>query len=165
MKRTSRLLATLALPLILGVCSLYAGQFRQDSKIKAADFILQDLQQNVVILSSYQGKQPVVLFFWTTWCPYCRQELLSLNELSPQLVKQGCEVLAINVEEPAYRVGNFIKKYGIHLRVLLDKDAQVSWYSYGILGVPTYFLVNKKGDIVFNGNHFPKERYQELIFK
>ncbi len=40
----------------------------------APDFKLQDTNGGLVMLSSYKGKQPIILFFWTTWCPYCRRE-------------------------------------------------------------------------------------------
>lgn len=128
----------------------------------AADFKLSDINNNTVTLSSYRDKQPVFLFFWTTWCPFCRKELKLLSDKYAQLVKDGFALLAINVGEPAYKVDNFIKKYSLAFEVLLDKDAKVA-YTYDILGVPTYVLVDKKGYIVFEGNRFPQENYKDLI--
>ncbi len=128
----------------------------------AVDFTLEDLQGNKISLTSYKDKQPVVLFFWTTWCPFCRQELKSLSQRYPELVKEGWELLAINVGEPAQKVDNFIKNYGgLSFKVLLDKNMDVA-DAYNLLGVPTYILINKKGDIVFHDPSFPKEKYKEL---
>ncbi|MCX5703901.1 MAG: TlpA disulfide reductase family protein [Candidatus Omnitrophica bacterium] len=128
----------------------------------AQDFILKDLNQNTVILSSYKNKQPVLLFFWTTWCPYCRGELKVLNGIYPELTKEGWEVFAIDVDEPAYRVESFLESYGLIFKVLLDKDAAVM-ESYGLFGVPTYVLVDKEGYIVFKDHYFPKGEYKKLI--
>ncbi len=129
----------------------------------ARDFQLQDLNQNTVILSSYKNLQPVVLFFWTTWCPFCRKELRMLNnDVYPELMKEGWELFAIDVGEPAYKVDNFVKNYALTFKVLLDKDTTVT-DSYEVLGIPTYVLVDKKGYIVFKDNYFPREEYKTLI--
>jgi peroxiredoxin len=128
----------------------------------APDFKLRDIDQRTVVLINYRDKQPVVLFFWTTWCPYCRKELKTLNDIYPELVKEGIEVLAVNIGEPATRVGRFTKTYPLAYRVLLDEDSAVAG-DYELIGVPTYILIDRKGYIVFKDNYFPKEKYRSLI--
>lgn len=128
----------------------------------APDFRLPDLSQGIVTLSSYRNKQPVILFFWTTWCPFCRKELRALRDMRAELLKDKVEILTINVGEYAYKIDNFIKSYQLTYKVLLDKDATVA-ESYGILGVPTYILIDKGGNIRFKENFFPKEEYKDLI--
>jgi len=141
------------------------AQVAGDSNLKLApDFRLQDLKQGTVTLSSYEGNQPVILFFWTTWCPYCRQELKKLNSLYPQLAKDGWELLAINIQEPSYRVENFTQSFNLSFKVLLDKEAAVSG-SYGIFGVPTYVFINKQGYISLEEHFFPEEKYKKLILQ
>jgi peroxiredoxin len=130
----------------------------------APDFSLQDLNKNTYTLSSYRSKQPVILFFWTTWCHFCRRELKMLKDIYPQLQKDGAELLAISVKEPAYKVDNFLKGYVLNFKVLLDRYATVA-AAYDILGVPTFVLIDKKGRIVFRTNYFPKEKYKELIYE
>ncbi|RJP27972.1 MAG: TlpA family protein disulfide reductase [Candidatus Omnitrophota bacterium] len=128
---------------------------------KAVDFELIDTHDDLVKLSSYKDKQPVLLFFWTTWCPFCQKELRVLNSMYSQLLEGGVEVLSINVGESPDKVSNFIKNYYLAFRVLLDKDSAVA-RQFGILGVPTYLLVNKEGNIVFSDNFFPNN-YKDLI--
>lgn len=130
----------------------------------APDFSLQDLSQNTFNLSSYKDRQPVILFFWTTWCPFCRKELKALKELYPQLQKEGLELFSIAVGEPNYKVENFAESYALNFKVLIDRDTNVA-EAYDILGVPTYVLIDKKGRIVFRTNYFPKEKYKELIYE
>lgn len=130
----------------------------------APDFNLQDIHGDTVSLGSYKSKQPVILFFWTTWCPYCRKELKLLNDKHPELKKDGTELLAVNIGEPAYKVDNFIKSYSLTFKVLLDKDTNVA-HSYRILGVPTYVLIDKKGTVRLESHHFPQEKYKELTLE
>jgi peroxiredoxin len=133
-----------------------------NEKRLAPDFSLQDLNKNTVTLSAYRDKNAVILFFWTTWCPYCRSELKQLNQLYPTLLNQGIELFAVDVAEFSYRVENFVERYNLSLRVLLDKDAAVA-EAFSVLGVPTYVILNKKGEIVFEGNYFPQRQYNEII--
>ena len=128
----------------------------------APNFKLKDLAGNTVTLSKYKGKQDVLLFFWTTWCPYCRKELKVLDEKHAELTKAGIEILIIDVGESAYKVDNFIKAQQITYRVLLDKDQSVA-KEYRLLGFPTYFIIDKKGYIRFTGFSFPEEEYKDLI--
>jgi peroxiredoxin len=132
--------------------------------IPAPDFELADINQDTYTLSNYKNQQPVLLFFWTTWCPYCRRELNTLNNMYATLSKDGIEVLAINIGELPSRVESFVKGYYLAYRVLLDKDTSVS-NSYGVIGVPTYTLIDKSGNIVFQDNFLPRQEYKDLITK
>jgi len=101
------------------------------------------------------------LFFWTTWCPFCREELKVLNRRHGDLTKIGWKIIAINVGEPASKINNFTKTNPLIFNVLLDKDSAVA-YGYDVIGVPTYVLINKEGKIVFRDNYFP-EGYEKLL--
>lgn len=153
-----------ALCLILAQSFLFAAQplCKETSEI-AAGFTLRDLENKEFSLSDIKGK-PVILFFWTTWCPHCRKELKLLNTTHAELLKDGVELVTINVEEPAEKVQRFIGTYPLSFRVLLDTDLKVA-QAYGVLGVPTYFLINKEGRVVFNNHYFPQEEYKDLLLK
>jgi len=128
----------------------------------APNFQLKDLDRNTVTLSQYKGKQDVLLFFWTTWCPYCRRGLKVLNEKNAQLLKDGVEILAINVSEPADKVNSFVRNSPLTFKTLLDTEASVA-LNYKLLGFPTYIIVDKKGYIRSTGYSFPEEEYKDLI--
>jgi len=128
----------------------------------APNFQLKDLAGNSVTISEYKGKQDVLLFFWTTWCPYCRKGLKVLNEKHAQLSKDGVEILAINVNEPADKVDNFVKIHPLTFKTLLDVDSDVAM-TYKLLGFPTYIIVDKEGYIRFTGFSFPEKEYKDLI--
>jgi peroxiredoxin len=129
----------------------------------ATDFDLQDIYQDYYRLKEYKNKQPLILFFWTTWCPYCERELAVLNNMYPGLVKDGFMVFAINVGELPDTVTNFVKGLNLAYRVLLDSDTAVSG-AYQVIGVPTYVLVNQDGYIVFQDSYFPQD-YKDIILQ
>lgn len=126
----------------------------------ALDFRLPDLNQNTINLSEYKDKQPVLLFFWTTWCPFCLRQLKVLNDKSEEIRGYDLEVLAINIGENPNRVARFAKINRLFFKVLLDLDNTVA-ESYGILGVPTYILVDKSGRVIYQDNTFPP--YKKLL--
>jgi peroxiredoxin len=128
----------------------------------AGDIVLNDLESKPVNLSSLAGK-PAILFFWTTWCPYCRAELRVLNKMHPQMDKEGLVVFAVNVGEAGYKVERFLKDYALNLRVLLDKDGEAA-DNYEIRGVPTYIFINKDGRVVSKENSLPGD-YVNLLLK
>lgn len=116
----------------------------------AQEIVLNDLNANPVNLSSFQGK-PAILFFWTTWCPYCRKELKILNQMYPQIKNEGIVVFAINVGEADYKVKNFFGDYALNFKVLLDKDGRLA-DKYNIAGVPTYIFLDRSGAPVSQDN-------------
>lgn len=128
----------------------------------AGDIILNDLNGKAVNLSGYKGK-PAILFFWTSWCPYCRKETKTLNQLYPQMKKEGITVFAVNIGEPDYKVKGFFKDYGLTFNVLLDKEGKLANH-YDVIGVPTYIFLDKTGQVILQAHSLP-ENYQSLLFK
>jgi peroxiredoxin len=160
-KHTRSIIFILALSAILCVS---CAQAEEKVFPPAPDFELQDTYQDTYTLSSYKNKQSVLLFFWTTWCPFCRRELKFLNDMYATLQKDGVEVLAINVGETQSRAEAFIRNYYLSYKVLLDRDARVS-HAYEVVGVPTYAFISKEGYVLFHENFFPSKEYNDLIGK
>lgn len=128
----------------------------------APDFILKDANQTAVSLVDYRNKEPVLLFFWTTWCPFCLKHLRILNDKEEEIKKDNLGVLAINIGEGQSRIARFAKTYRLFFTILLDQDAAVA-QSYGVSGVPTYVLVDENGIIIYQGYSFPP--YKKLLKK
>jgi len=129
----------------------------------APDFKLADTLGNIHTLSSYKDKQPVLLFFWTTWCPFCQKELGKLNNTYSVLKTDGIELLAINTGESANTVNRLLKKINPSFIVLIDGDTEVA-SAFSVFGVPTYILIDKNGEIIYQDNALPKN-LKELIKK
>lgn len=146
--------------LFLSAVKLLSAQ----GNLPAPDFQLQDTRQDIVTLSSYKNKQPVILLFWASWSPFCQKELSVLNDMYAGLIKEGIEVLSINSGESPDKVDDFIRNYNLAYRVLLDKDTQASGL-FQTKGFPTYVLIDEKGNIVFQDDYFPYTEYKDLILK
>lgn len=138
---------------------LVLGFFKTAS---AADIILGDLNGKMVNLSGYKGK-PTILFFWTTWCPYCRKEIKVLNDMYPQMKKEGINVFAVNVGESSYTVTKFFNYNMLNFGVLLDKDTNVA-DEYNVVGVPTYVFMDDTGGVKSDEHVLPAD-YKRLLFK
>ena len=126
----------------------------------ATDIILNDLSGQSVRISSYKGK-PVILFFWTTWCPYCRDELRKLNQLYSQIHKEGIVVFGVDVRESKSKVERALKGYALNFAMLLDEGGSLV-YEYGLRGVPTYVFLDKAGQVVSQTQSLP-ENYKNLL--
>jgi len=111
---------------------------------KAPDFTLQDLNGKTFSLKDFKGKN-VLLYFTTTWCPYCKKEVPELKEMH-QKYKGKLEMLAIDMNESKAKVSSYIQKYQIPYTTLLDSEGKVA-VDYSIRGVPTKVLVGKDGKV------------------
>ena len=114
------------------------------------------MQGNLVTLSSYKDKSPVLIIFWATWCPYCVEEIPRLNKLREQYAKDKLEILAIDIQESLQTVQPFVLKKKMNFTVLLDEDGKVS-DSYGLVGVPTLVVVDRHGKGVIATNALNKK--------
>ncbi len=112
----------------------------------APDFTLQDLSGKQVQLSSLKGKV-VLVNFWATWCPPCREEIPSMVKLNQVMQGKNFQMLAISVDEGGKQaVQEFFRQNGVSLPALFDTDGSVS-RRYGTTGVPETFIVDGKGVI------------------
>jgi peroxiredoxin len=113
----------------------------------AADFSLMDIDGNKHTLSGYTGRV-VILNFWATWCPPCRFELPSMEKAWIKLKQQGVVMLAINVGENADAIFTFTADYPMSFPLLLDSDSGVT-QKYPVIGLPTTFVIDPRGRIVY----------------
>ncbi len=112
---------------------------------KAPEFKARDLSGNNVSLSSFKGK-PVLLNFWATWCPYCREERPSLNALYKEYKDKDLVIIAVSVDKSEETVRRFLKRTTLDFMVLHDKDNKASGL-YGVYSLPTTFLIDRNGII------------------
>ena len=113
----------------------------------APDFELKDIDDNVHRLSDYRGKV-VIVNFWATWCPPCRFELPSMEKLWQAVREKQVVMLAINVGEDADTIFTFTSDYPVTFPLLMDRDSSVT-QAYPVLGIPTSFIVDPQGRVVY----------------
>jgi peroxiredoxin len=112
----------------------------------APAFSLTDVNGKKVALSEYSGKV-ILINFWATFCGPCKAEMPSLNNLFLAFKNDGLIVLAISTDDSEKPVQSFMKEKSIAFPVLMDKDQEVYFDQYGVLGLPTSFLIDRDGII------------------
>jgi cytochrome c biogenesis protein CcmG, thiol:disulfide interchange protein DsbE len=108
------------------------------------DFALPDARDNgTVRLDDLRG-QVVVLNFWASWCPPCRQEAAAFEAARQRYADSGVTFLGVDLREDAVAVNTFASQYGLTYRLLLDGDGAVA-ESYRVQGIPTTLILDAAG--------------------
>jgi thiol-disulfide isomerase/thioredoxin len=125
-------------------------------------FLLQDLDGNVVSTAQWQGKV-VILNFWATWCPPCREEIPILIELAKKY-KDSLLIVGVSVDDGSPdEVREFAKAFHMNYPVVMWSHELVSEYG-GVPALPTTFLINKDARIVQKHEGlYPPEVYDTEI--
>jgi len=111
---------------------------------RPAAFALPTLDGTRVALADHRGKV-VLVYFWATWCPYCRKELpAGIEKITRERKGQPFVVLAVSIEEPKDLVASWVKGAGITPPVLLDYDGAVA-RDYRVTATPTTFVIGRDG--------------------
>ena len=115
--------------------------------VAGKDFNLQNMDEEVTTLSGLRGKV-VLLNFWASWCPPCIREMPSMERLQQQVDAEDFKVIAVNQMEDVDDVFAFTGQLEIDptFEILFDTDSKVS-QAYAVRGLPTTYLIDKKGNI------------------
>lgn len=112
----------------------------------APKFSLKDVNGIEKKLSDFKGKV-IIIDFWATWCPPCREEIPHFIDLYNQYKEQGLEVIGIALDMQGEKVvPGFVLKNKINYTILLGNEEVSDLYG-GIRAIPTTFIVDKDGNI------------------
>jgi len=133
----------------LSVAAAHAGQLLTPvpGGVVAPDFALEDSDGRSYRLSDYRGKT-VLINFWTTWCPPCREELPAMNRAWRSLAGDDVVFLAINVGEDEDTIFVFTADYPVDFPLLMDHAGEVI-ARWPVKGLPTTFIVAPDGTIAY----------------
>jgi len=115
----------------------------------APDFELKALDGSTVKLSSLKGKV-VVLDFWASWCPPCRQEMPELEQLWQNVKDKNVIIFGVNQRESAEVAGQAADSFGVTFPIVLDSNGATG-NAYGVSGIPTLVIIDGAG--VVRGRH------------
>lgn len=122
----------------------------QAVSLKASEFQLKTLDNEIISLSDLRGKK-LFINFWATWCPPCKEEMPHMNDYYEKYAeKHNVDILAINITNQEFSkndIEKFAKDYEIKFPILLDEKGTVSM-DYEILMIPTSFIVDEEGRVV-----------------
>jgi len=115
----------------------------------APDFAVVDEEGNPVRLSDFRGR-PVVLNFWASWCPPCRQEM---PEFDSAYKEMGGDVVFMMVDltdggrESVATASRFVEGQGYGFPVYFDTRGEAA-DAYGIMSIPATFFIDGEGRVV-----------------
>ena len=101
-----------------------------------------------VRLADFKGRV-VVLNFWATWCAPCVREMPSLDRLQSALEDRDLAVLAVSIDRGGAKVIRpFAKRLGLERLGLYHDSKGALFKAFGVTGLPTTFLIDRRGQIV-----------------
>jgi cytochrome c biogenesis protein CcmG, thiol:disulfide interchange protein DsbE len=113
----------------------------------APDVTVNSLDGTTLRLSSLKGKV-VLLNFWATWCPPCREEIPSMIKLNKLMAGKPFQMVAISINEGGKpEVESYFQSSGLSLPAYTDPDNRAA-RAYGVTGVPESYIIDKNGIIV-----------------
>lgn len=123
-----------------------AGMEAYPVPLKAPTFRLPALTGEARSQADYRGRV-VLLNFWASWCPPCREEFPSLVRLQAAMGKAPFTVLAVAVRDGDEAVAGFLSAGRPPFDVLLDRDGATAaaWHA---AGVPVTYLLDRQGRLL-----------------
>ena len=170
--RITRALGVMTVALLATALLTAAAKPRQDADAKSLEgqpapvFTLATIQGKDVSLAKEKGNV-VVLDFWATWCPPCRESLPHLQAIhaDKELADKGLKVFAVNLKEDKDTAKNYVQQNNLTFPVPLDKVGGVAT-KYKVRGIPTTVVIGRDGKIakVFVGfGQGSEERMRQAI--
>jgi thiol-disulfide isomerase/thioredoxin len=119
-----------------------------EEKPLVPDFTLQSSEGEEVTLSDYAGKV-VVLNFWASWCPPCKEEMPEFQKLYDELAESEDAVLFMlnqtdGQRETEKKANNYIEEEGLTFPILYD-TGEVGGSIFGINSIPTTVVIDREG--------------------
>lgn len=97
-------------------------------------------------LSKHKDKDVVVIDFWASWCPPCRESLPILTKVTKTFKNDHVVFYPVNVGEDLETVKGYLSKANLDVTAALDTDKAVSKL-YGVNGIPQTVIIDKNGVI------------------
>jgi len=116
---------------------------------QARDFTVQDIDGNDVKLSEQFGK-PLVVNFWASWCPPCKEEMPDFDSVYQEMGEQVTFMMVNLVDgsrETLETATDYITANGYTFPIYFDVNQDAA-YTYTITSIPTTLFINAKGEIV-----------------
>ena len=142
----------------------------QTASAQLPNLELKDIDGNAVALTDLtDGKSPVVISFFATWCHPCLRELDAIHEVYGDWQEEtGVRFIAVSIDKSSnvMKVKPLVRSKGWDYEVLLDTN-QAFARAMNVTMVPAVFLMDKNGNIVYRHSGYvegnEEELYEEIL--
>ena len=170
MKKQNLYLIAAIVALVLATWLAFGPQ-GVEQQAMAADgnpsFDVKDLEGNSVSLSDYKGKV-VLVNFWATWCPPCRQEIPHFVEMTKEI--EGLKIIGLSVDRGGVDVVNkWLQANPVNYTMAMSPaELTQEWQMFVPAdmrgGIPFSFVIDKEGAIKHTVvGYREKEQWEEMI--
>jgi cytochrome c biogenesis protein CcmG/thiol:disulfide interchange protein DsbE len=97
-------------------------------------------------LSDHAGDFPIILNFWASWCPPCRDEAPMLEAFWKRYQDQVL-LIGINVQDGEANALAFIREFGLTFPSVFDPRSRAG-IDYGMYGLPETFFIDREGQVL-----------------
>ena len=108
----------------------------------APQFVLPGVGGGEIDLADFSG-EPMVINFWASWCPPCRQEALVLEDAARAHV-DDVQFVGVDIQDADEDAEAYLAEFNITYPNGLDRQGRVT-VDYGVIGLPVTFFVSKAG--------------------
>jgi peroxiredoxin len=112
----------------------------------APEFSLEDDHGDMISLDSFRGR-PVLVNFWASWCPPCKEEMSTFEEYYQRYMDDGLVILAINTDDSMEVISRFREENNLSFYLLQDSE-KGTIQKYAVIGLPSSFFIDRDGRIV-----------------
>ena len=109
----------------------------------APEFTLPRLDGGELVLAYHIG-QPLVINFWSSWCPPCEDEAPLLESTWRAYKDSDVMFVGVDIQDAEWDGRDFLERFDITYPNGLDNDGKVT-VDYGVIGLPVTFFVNRQG--------------------
>ncbi len=114
--------------------------------VPAPPFLVPDLDGKMISTADWHGKV-VLLNFWATWCPPCREEIPEMNDLASRF-KDQLQIIGVSMDDaPPQEVKEFAKRFEMNYSVIMASREIIEEYG-GVPALPTSFVISPEGRVV-----------------
>ncbi len=120
------------------------NSYRPPVEQSLPDFTFKTLDGREFRLSELHGKV-VLVNFWATWCPPCKEEMPIFEREYKRCKDKGFEILAVNMDSSESNLQKFLKENNYSFPIVRpSEDLQKE---LKLMGFPTSYLLDREGKI------------------
>ena len=113
---------------------------------KAPEFLADSINGKPVSLSNFP-ESPILLNFWASWCPPCRDETPHFEKIWRLYKEKDVVVIGINVQDDLNSANEYISEFDVTFINGMDKNGRIM-VDYGVTGLPVTFFLDREGMII-----------------